>query len=112
MSSSRSALWTGLLVCACASAVIAACGGNAPAPEAPAGNMPAETTGPDAPGNPTMAEGTSSTPSPIPHAIEGQEDCTSCHVEAGGTPAQGAKAMPEDHTGRDNSTCQDCHQPS
>jgi hypothetical protein len=42
---------------------------------------------------------------PIPHPLEGRDDCLACHeTEAGGGPQ-----VPEDHAGRTNETCQGCH---
>jgi len=40
----------------------------------------------------------------IPHVFAGNADCLSCH-------ASGAQAVPADHAGRTNETCQSCHQP-
>jgi hypothetical protein len=42
--------------------------------------------------------------SPFPHPALGREECRSCH-EVGGT-----QAIPEDHKGRTNVTCQVCHE--
>ncbi len=44
---------------------------------------------------------------PIPHPVEGRENCLACHE----TGAAGAAQIPEDHAGRTNETCQACHQP-
>lgn len=43
--------------------------------------------------------------SAITHGVAGKENCTMCHQPGGGM-----KAMPADHAGRTNSTCQACHQ--
>lgn len=101
--------WTGFLALACAGAVAAACGSGGPAPQTP--EQPTGEPSSELPGETAAAATESSNPEPIPHPVEGREACTSCHVEAGGTPAEGAEAMPEDHTGRDDTTCQGCHTP-
>jgi hypothetical protein len=44
---------------------------------------------------------------PIPHPLEGRENCLACHE----TGAGGATLIPEDHEGRTNEMCQACHQP-
>jgi hypothetical protein len=44
---------------------------------------------------------------PIPHPVEGRENCLACHE----TGAAGAIQVPEDHAGRTNEMCQACHQP-
>lgn len=77
-------------------------------------------------------------PAPVPHSLEGREDCLACHIstEAGTTAAGGpppiphplvgrdnclachqegiggATKVPADHAGRTNDTCQGCHQAS
>ncbi len=44
---------------------------------------------------------------PVPHSLEGRDDCLSCHqTEVGGAPLVAA-----DHVGRDNETCGQCHEP-
>ncbi len=45
---------------------------------------------------------------PIPHPLEGRENCLACHE----TGAAGATQIPEDHAGRTNEMCQACHQPA
>jgi len=86
---------------------VAACGGGTPSPETPApavGEPNEATESPAAEEKEHHAEG----PTAIPHPIEGREKCTSCHMESGGE----AKAMPKDHEGRDDTTCQGCHKPA
>jgi len=100
------AWWTGLLAFACAGAMVAACGGGTPSPEAPtptAGEPNEAAESPAAEEKEDVAEG----PTAIPHPIEGREKCTSCHTEAGG--GGEAEALPADHAGRDDTTCQGCH---
>lgn len=43
----------------------------------------------------------------IPHPLIGRENCLACHEEGVG----GATQIPEDHIGRTNDICQACHQP-
>lgn len=43
---------------------------------------------------------------PIPHTLEGRDDCLMCHAEGG------FKPFPADHDGRTSDTCRTCHQPS
>jgi hypothetical protein len=45
---------------------------------------------------------------PIPHPLEGRENCLACHE----TGAAGATQVPDDHAGRTNELCQACHQPA
>jgi hypothetical protein len=92
---------------------------------------PTETPTPEA--TPTPAG-----PLPVPHTLEGRENCLECHVSTqatavpeGGPPAiphpligrehclacheegvGGAPQIPEDHAGRTEDICQACHQPS
>ncbi len=42
---------------------------------------------------------------PIPHPIEGQEQCSTCHGPSGVRP------YPADHAGRPDESCQICHSP-
>lgn len=42
---------------------------------------------------------------PMPHPVEGREDCRACH----GT---GGQTLPADHKGRTNDVCQICHVPA
>lgn len=51
--------------------------------------------------------GTSAQP-PIPHLLEGREDCLSCHQTGVG----GAPRVASDHIGRTNETCGQCHVPT
>ena len=44
---------------------------------------------------------------PLPHPIEGREDCLSCHE----TGVVGAPRVAADHVGRTNETCDQCHRP-
>lgn len=44
---------------------------------------------------------------PIPHEVEGREDCLGCHEEG----RLGSPQIPADHEGRTNEVCQDCHRP-
>jgi len=46
-------------------------------------------------------------PPVIPHPLIGRENCLACHAEGIG----GAPQIPEDHAGRPNDICQACHQP-
>jgi len=46
-------------------------------------------------------------PPVIPHPLIGRENCLACHQEGIG----GAPQIPEDHAGRTNDICQACHQP-
>lgn len=48
------------------------------------------------------------TPPPIPHSLEGRQDCNLCHATGVG----GAPKFPADHTGRTNEMCRVCHQPA
>lgn len=45
---------------------------------------------------------------PIPHLLEGRDNCLACHE----TGVAGAAQIPEDHAGRTNEMCQACHQPA
>lgn len=45
---------------------------------------------------------------PIPHTLEGREECLVCHE----TGVAGATQIPDDHAGRTNDMCQACHQPA
>lgn len=42
---------------------------------------------------------------PIPHPLEGRDNCLGCHE----TGVAGAPQIPEDHEGRTNETCRGCH---
>ena len=44
-------------------------------------------------------------PSVTPHDLEGKENCLMCHSGA----MEGMAAVPADHEGRGNETCQSCH---
>ncbi len=44
------------------------------------------------------------TPTAVPHALDGRDDCLLCHQS-------GSLAVPDDHAGRDSETCTSCHQP-
>ncbi|MBI5300746.1 MAG: ammonia-forming cytochrome c nitrite reductase subunit c552 [Chloroflexi bacterium] len=57
------------------------------------------------PSTPTRAQ--VGTPPPIPHSLEGRNDCAICHATGVG----GAPKFPADHTGRTNEMCQVCHKP-
>jgi len=46
-------------------------------------------------------------PPPIPHSLDGRQDCVICHSTGVG----GAPKFPADHTGRTNEMCQLCHKP-
>lgn len=96
-----------------------------PGPTATATPTPAGSTATPAPGatpTPTVAPPTPtptpttpvatptaapSGPAPIPHSVEGRTDCLMCHA----TGIAGAQAVPADHAGRANATCQLCHKP-
>jgi len=43
---------------------------------------------------------------PMPHPVEGKDDCLMCHGEG----IAGGSKVPEDHAGRDNHSCMICHQ--
>ncbi len=43
---------------------------------------------------------------PIPHELEGRENCLLCHDRGAAVP------FPADHVGRSNQSCQACHQPA
>lgn len=45
---------------------------------------------------------------PIPHQVEGRGDCLGCHEQG----KLGAPQIPENHAGRTNDLCQQCHQPA
>jgi hypothetical protein len=47
-------------------------------------------------------------PPPIPHSLEGRDNCLACHE----TGVAGAPQIPDDHSGRTNDMCQTCHQPA
>lgn len=96
---------TGLLVFACAAAMVAACGG-APSAE-PQAAPPVGPAGSPAPGNDDAKheEG----PTAIPHPIEGREACSTCHTAPGASPVGEAGALPADHAGRADGACQGCH---
>ncbi|MDE3091042.1 MAG: ammonia-forming cytochrome c nitrite reductase subunit c552, partial [Chloroflexota bacterium] len=49
----------------------------------------------------------SNVPPPIPHTLEGRDQCLVCHQTGGG----GAPKVPADHAGRTNDQCRTCHQP-
>lgn len=49
------------------------------------------------------ARSVSSAGMPVPHALEGHENCRRCHVRGGLRP------FPADHAGWGNDTCLDCH---
>lgn len=40
---------------------------------------------------------------PVPHVVDGREDCLACHD------LEGTLAFPADHAGRDNDLCEACH---
>ncbi len=44
---------------------------------------------------------------PVPHSLEGRDDCLACHQ----TGVVGAPRVAEDHTGRTNESCDQCHAP-
>lgn len=46
-------------------------------------------------------------PKPIPHSLEGKQECNACHA-----PDSSIKPAPADHAGRANSTCTACHKPA
>ena len=43
----------------------------------------------------------------LPHEVAGREDCLMCHEEG----IAGGQKVPADHAGRENDTCQLCHEP-
>jgi hypothetical protein len=59
-----------------------------------------ETTSEESPASEAEVAG----PSPIPHPLEGRDDCSVCHSLAG------VKPFPADHEGRTIETCLSCHQ--
>ena len=44
---------------------------------------------------------------PVPHPLEGRDDCLACHQ----TGVAGAPRVAADHVGRTNETCGQCHAP-
>lgn len=56
------------------------------------------------PSTPAQAQGG---PPPIPHSLDGRQDCVICHATGVG----GAPKFPADHTGRTSAMCQGCHKP-
>jgi hypothetical protein len=54
---------------------------------------------------PTSESAPASGPSPIPHSLEGRDDCLLCHN------LDGVNPFPADHEGRTSETCQACHRP-
>ncbi len=102
-------------------------------PSPTATNAPAATPEPAA--TPTPAEAAASAePAPVPHTLEGRENCLECHSAEGGVSAGppdiphplvgrdkclachaegigGAPKLPENHAGRTEDICQACHQP-
>jgi mono/diheme cytochrome c family protein len=95
--------------CACAGALgLAVACGNPPAPETP--SAPAEQAPAAQEAAVHAAPGQAEGPKRIPHEVVGKENCTSCHTLAGSVSGEPkAEAMPADHQGRDNGTCQGCH---
>ena len=108
--------------------------------------VPTATTTPTATPSPTAAPSPTATrpaatatpagPAPVPHTLEGRQDCLKCHIApataaaVGGPPAiphtlvgrqtclachqegiGGAPRVPQNHAGRTNDTCQGCHKP-
>ena len=57
---------------------------------------------------PTFIFAQGNTPPPIPHKLENRGDCLSCHQEG----KLKSPKIPEDHAGRTNDMCQDCHHPA
>ena len=83
------------------------------------------------------ATATPAGPAPVPHTLEGRQDCLKCHIApatkataVGGPPTiphtlvgrqtclachqegiGGAPRVPQNHAGRTNDTCQGCHKP-
>ena len=47
-------------------------------------------------------------PPPIPHSLEGRQDCVACHA----TGSAGAPIYPASHIGRPSAMCPQCHQPA
>ncbi len=54
---------------------------------------------------PTPTSDNGSLGAPMPHPIQGQEQCDTCHGPSG------IKPYPANHAGRPNDSCQVCHQP-
>ncbi len=84
-----------------------------PVPGATPTATPAPTPTPT-PAPPTATPTATTAPTPasggppaIPHSLEGRAECLMCHA----TGIAGAKAVPADHAGRANNTCQLCHLP-
>lgn len=73
-------------------------------PATPAAEAPAATSSPPPAETPSAPAGG---PPPIPHPLEGRQECLACHQEGMG----GAPKVPQDHAGRTNDVCQGCHQP-
>jgi len=84
-----------------------------PAPESHAGFTPGICTNCHHPTlqengqGPAKQPGAAGGPPPIPHELEGRDDCLLCH-----NPDGGLKPAPQDHTGRTVETCQACHKPT
>jgi nitrate/TMAO reductase-like tetraheme cytochrome c subunit len=74
---------------------------------------PRATAAPGATAAPAATDAPSATTAPsggipaIPHEIAGREQCLTCH-----NPDGGIKPAPQDHVGRTNDTCQNCHKPA
>ncbi len=47
-------------------------------------------------------------PNPIPHSLQGRDNCLACHKDGVG----GATKIPASHAGRTNDICRTCHQPA
>ena len=73
-------------------------------PATSAAEAPAGTSSPPPAETPSAPAGG---PPPIPHPLEGRQECLACHQEGKG----GAPKAPQDHAGRTNDVCQGCHQP-
>jgi hypothetical protein len=54
---------------------------------------------------PTAASGQAKKPTVMKHSADGRADCLSCHTTA----TDSTKAVPADHAGRPNESCQLCH---
>jgi len=80
-------------------------------PPAPA--APAAAAAQPAAGAAAQQTAAPAAPPAVPHPVQGQEKCTTCHQLAGpGVGQAGGTGLPADHQGRGDVTCQGCHKSS
>ncbi len=89
----KSVLWLLVVALLIMVPLLAACAAPAPTPPPAPPAPPAEEVPPPP----------ATTPTAIPHPLEGRADCLMCHTS-------GDLAIPADHAGRANDTCTTCHQ--